>query len=131
MGPNRNPVRFAATLTAILFISAPPVGAAQGAAAQVVSTSGSGRLKRCWDLLFETTCRTHHVRLPKRVSVGDVLELGYGSNPKHYRFHIARIDRHSKGGCVLRGSGVLLESEKIEIDDCLPESGGSTQSDRR
>jgi hypothetical protein len=65
-------------------------------------------------------------RLPERVSVGDTIELHYGSNPKRYRFHIVRIEPRTDGRCVLKGSSVPLErSEKIELDNCLPAPDGN------
>jgi hypothetical protein len=126
------PAHIAATLTAALLIAGPVVAPAQSRAAQTVSTSGSGRLKRCWDLLLNSSCRTHHVQLPDRISVGDTIELDYGSNPKRYRFHIIRIEAGANGRCVLKGSGALLEtSEKIEVDNCLPASGSNDTNSAR
>src|SRR5438477_1702335 len=112
------PAHITVILTAALLMR-PILTSAQNGDAQTVATSGSGRLKRCWDLLLESSCRTHHVRLPERVSVGDTIELDYGSNPKRYRFHVVRIDLRTDGRCVLLGSSVPLKrSEKIELDNC-------------
>jgi len=70
--------------------------------------------------------------LPDRISVGDTIELDYGSNPKRYRFHIIRIEAGANGRCVLKGSGALLEtSEKIEVDNCLPASGSNDTNSAR
>jgi hypothetical protein len=119
-------------IAAVLMFSTPITAHAQDRTAQTISTSGSGRFKRCWDLPFNSSCRTHHVRLPERLSVGDTIELDYGSNPKHYRFHIDRIIRAIGGLCVLKGGRVFLEkSEKIEIDNCVTGAAGNdTISDR-
>jgi len=66
-----NPIT--ATLTAALLITGPILTPAQTRDAQTVATSGSGRLKRCWDLLLIITALSEAESLDSR----NALTLGF------------------------------------------------------
>src|SRR5690349_8323437 len=111
------------TVLALLFLATPGSARTQsGTAVQAITTSGSGEFHRCYKefVVFDTICAVHHVHLPKHIGVGDYIRLEYGSNPKHYTFHVGQIIRQEDGGCTVRsdrrasGDG----AGKIKIDSC-------------
>jgi len=83
------------TWIAGLLIAATELTAAvadQSGAVEALVTSGPGVLTKCRYWLVATSCHHyHHVRLPRRIAVGDTINLTYGSNPKGYAFPVARI----------------------------------------
>ena len=95
--------------------------AAHAAAAQeAVTTPGAGTLTKCRDWLVYLSCSTyHHIKVPDHVAIGDGLALTYGSNPKHYVFHVAQIRRQGNGCTLLSDrSGSGEEAERIDIAPC-------------
>ena len=57
-----------------------------------VRPGSRGVLTKWVDWLVTSSRRTyHHIRLPARVAVGDTITFSFGSNPKTYRFSVARI----------------------------------------
>jgi hypothetical protein len=79
-----------------------------------------GVLTKCRGWVITTTCRTyHHMRLPHRIAVGDTIILNFGSNPKHYRFPVARIDQKA-GRCVIfsEAEGHRRRIDKINVPHC-------------
>jgi hypothetical protein len=100
MKPDRSSV--AITMLASLFVATPAFARTQsGTAVQAITTSGSGEFHRCYKefVVFDTTCAVYHVRLPKHIGVGDYINLEYGSNPKHYAFHVGQITQQEDGRC--------------------------------
>jgi hypothetical protein len=116
----------AITMLALLFLATPASARTQsGTAVQAIITSKSGQFHRCYNqfVAFGTTCSVHHVHLPEHIAVGDYIKLEYGSNPKHYAFHVGQITRQEDGGCTVRSdSSGPGGTEKIEIDSCQPDS---------
>ena len=79
-----------------------------------------GVLTKCRGWVVTTTCRTyHHTRLPHRIAVGDTIILHFGSNPKHYRFPVARIDQKA-GRCVIFSEAERHQHriDKINVPHC-------------
>jgi hypothetical protein len=116
----------AITMLAALCLTTPAFGRTRpGTAVQAIITSKSGEFHRCYKqfVAFGTTCTVHHVHLPEHIAIGDYIKLEYGSNPKHYAFHVGRIARAEDGGCTVRSdSGGPGGTEKIKIDFCQPDS---------
>lgn len=119
MNPELKPAKIAATIAATFLISAMAPAHANADFVRAVITSGSGSFSKCWNLLFYNYCATHHVHLPEHIATGDALKLNYGSNPKHYIFHVGRI-RRAGGNCTVRAvsGGATVKGEKIKIDNC-------------
>ena len=124
MKPGRSSV--AITMLASLLLAAPASARSQSATAvQAITTSRYGIFHRCYKefVVFDTTCAVHHVHLPERIAVDDYIHLEYGSNPKHYVFHVGQIIRQEDGGCTVRGDSSGSDpAGKIEIDSCQPAS---------
>ena len=79
-----------------------------------------GVLTKCRGWVITTTCKTyHHMRLPHRIAVGDMITLNFGSNPKQYRFPVARIDQKA-GRCVIfsEAEGHRHRIDKINVPHC-------------
>jgi len=124
MNPTPNPTNIAGVLTAAFLMSTPLPTHAETDVVQAVTTPGSGWFKRCRWPSYKN-CITRHIRLPERVAVGDAVELNYGSNPKHYVFHVVRIkSAHNRCTVLSARSGAHERYEKIEIDDCYPAPSG-------
>ena len=112
-----------ATMTALLIFCAALAPATASDLLDAIIIKGSARLTTCRSWLVYNACTTHKVQLPGRVAVGDSVELRYGSNPKHYMFHIALIRRDGKGCIILsENSGANEGGEKMELTRCIPVS---------
>jgi hypothetical protein len=75
----------------------------------VLSTSNTGSAQN--DAVESIT--TLGVLLPERISVGDRVELSFGSNPKNYTFQITRIRLNGEGCRALSNfSGPDEDGEK-------------------
>jgi hypothetical protein len=123
MKPGRSSV--AITMLISLFVAIPASARTQsGTAVKASTTSGSGEFHRCYKefLVFDTTCAVHHVDLPKRIGVGDYINLEYGSNPKRYAFHVGQIIQQEDGGCTVRRDSRASAhgAGKIVIDSGQP-----------
>src|SRR5260370_25870772 len=106
--------------TAVLLLTVVPPPAAASATLDAVTTPGSGTLTMCRDWLVYKSCATYHrIPVPQHVAIGDKLELDYGSNQKHYIFHVVRI-RHDGANCTILSdaSGDGEDGEKIEVPEC-------------
>ena len=95
------------------------VFAARPAAADdvtAITTGGKGDLTMC---RYMMGCNLyHHIALPPRIALGDRVSVVFGSNPKQYRFPVARIVR-GESGCTLFSQTEKTEDvEKIEIASC-------------
>ena len=90
---------FAALLLAL------PCGNASATTVAAVDTGGSGTLTKCRNWLVMHTCHNYYrVIVPEHISVGDELDLTFGSNQKEYFFPVARI--------VVEGDRCVLYTEK-------------------
>jgi hypothetical protein len=105
---------------AFLLLAPVRIPAAATATLDAVTTPGSGTLTMCRDWLVYKSCATYHrIAVPQHVAIGDQLELDYGSNQKHYIFHVVRI-RHDGASCTILSdaSGDGEDGEKIEVLGC-------------
>ncbi len=105
---------------AFLLLTTVRIPAAASATLDAVTTPGSGTLTMCRDWLVYKSCATYHrIPVPPHVAIGDKLELDYGSNQKHYIFHVVRI-RHDGANCTILSdaSGDGEDGEKIEVPEC-------------
>ena len=111
------------TWIAGLLIAATELTAAvadQSGAVEALVTSGPGVLTKCRYWLVATSCHHyHHVRLPRRIAVGDTINLTYGSNPKGYAFPVARIGIED-GHCTIysEARGNPDQINKITVGSC-------------
>ena len=97
--------------TTFLLLAPVRIPAAATAALDAVTTPGSGTLTMCRDWLVYKSCATYHrIVVPQQVAIGDQLELDYGSNQKHYIFHVVRIRLDGAGCTILTtpGKGILV-----------------------
>ncbi len=104
---------------AALLLLALPSGA-RGEAVVTVETGGFGTLHKCRSWLVLHTCNDYdHVAVPERISLGDQLDITFGSNLKEYFFPVARIalDRDS---CTLYSEkdGTREDADRIAITPC-------------
>ena len=108
--------------TTFLLLAPVRIPAAATAALDAVTTPGSGTLTMCRDWLVYKSCATYHrIVVPQQVAIGDQLELDYGSNQKHYIFHVVRIRRDGASCTILsNASGDGEDGEKIEVRECQP-----------
>lgn len=69
-----------------------PAAAQESESVEAVEPGGPGVLTKCRNWLVATSCNTyHHIALPPRIVVGDVIDITFGSSPKEYAFPVARI----------------------------------------
>jgi hypothetical protein len=73
-----------------------------------ISTGGDGELTMC---PYFSCYLYHHIKLPRRIAIGDKVRVRFGSNPKHYAFPVARIVRDG-GSCTIFSQ--LDKTEKVE-----------------
>jgi len=108
-------------LTVILSTST--TASAQNDVVDSITTFGSGKLTTCRSWIVYNACTTRKVVLPERISVGDRVELSFGSNPKNYSFHITRIRLDGEGCRALSSSsGGDEDGEKLDISHCRSEA---------
>jgi hypothetical protein len=113
--------------TASLLVT--PMAASGASTPRAVTTPGSGGLTICRDWLVYASCGTyHHVTLPRRIVVGDVITLTFGSSDKEYDFHVVGIERHGRT-CTIksRHTGAHNSGEKIVVEGCAPEKQPPTR----
>jgi|SRR5436305_3821991 hypothetical protein len=126
----RGPVRWTAAALAVFL----PIISAAGAV-EAVTTPGSGDLTICRSWIVYASCNTYHkVPLPTQVAIGDAITVTYGSNPKDYIFHVARILQEDKRCRILSdASDAKGEGERIEVAQCQPadKAPGETQGEPR
>jgi len=106
-----------AILGALVFGRASP---AYCASVNAVTTPGAGDFTICRSWLVYDSCNTYHkVELPARVSIGDDIDVTFGSNHKVYTFHVVRILRQSKKCRILSNvSDPQGGGERIEVPNC-------------
>lgn len=87
---------------------------ALAAGAKVVETDGLGRLTICRSWLFFTSCQSYnHIAIPTRVTVGDTIELIFGSNTKKIRYPIASIAQSGKS-CTIYNTTPPDPDKKVD-----------------
>ena len=92
----------------------------------VIETDGSGALTMCRAWIFFNSCRVYsHVALPKRVAIGDEVELSFGSENKQYTFPVARIVKHGVACTVLSENNDTDSANRINLSSCLDVSGAA------
>lgn len=102
---------------AVIALAGVIFAAGQAAANDVtaITTGGTGDLTMC---PYMGCNLYHHIALPPRIALGDHVNLHFGSNPKNYRFPVARIIRHGAGCTVFSQTEQTEDVEKIEIASC-------------
>ena len=105
-----------------------PTVLAQPLAAVTVSSKGILTICRNW-IIFRTCKAYDKIELPRRIAVGDKLDLTFGGNPKDYLFHVVEI-RQKGEGCLLLSniSNGHEDRERIEIPVCEPVTAPAAQS---
>jgi len=89
---------------------------AQAEEVQSVATPGKGDLTMC---SYRGCNLYHHIKLPAQIAVGDKVRVRFGSNPKQYRFPVARIV-HTGDACTIYSQTTDTEGvEKIEVASCV------------
>ncbi|MGE0257712.1 MAG: hypothetical protein AB7T18_03050 [Alphaproteobacteria bacterium] len=107
-------------LCAGLFLAPEPIARAEPVATITASSKGVLTICRNW-IVFRSCKHYDKVELPRRIAVGDRLDLTFGGNPKDYLFHVVEI-RQKGEGCVLLSniSRGHEDRERIEIARCEP-----------
>jgi hypothetical protein len=84
-----------------------------------ISTGGQGDLTMCPAWWIDRNCRVyHHIKLPAQIAIGDKVGLRFGSNPKDYRFPVARIVRDGDSCSVFSQTAETEDVEKIAVGSC-------------
>jgi hypothetical protein len=85
-----------------------------------VAPGGPGILTKCRNWLVASSCRTyHHINLPSRVTVGDMLTVSFGSRPKEYRLSVARIALQGQHCAIFsKAEGDPHRMDKIDVAPC-------------
>src|SRR5437660_1489640 len=80
--------------------------------------AGSGVLTKCRGWLVASSCRTyHHISLPSRIAVGDTIVVSFGSDPKEFRFFVARIALKGNRCAILsEATGDRHRMDKINVN---------------
>ena len=108
--------RLAAALAAAVLLTGGAAVAAETAGA--VTTPGSGTLTKCRDwLVFESCSTYHHVALPRRIAVGDRIDVAFGSNLKQFTFRVVRVRRRGDR-CTLFDADRGENGDRIEVAPC-------------
>ncbi len=85
---------------------------------KAIETGGSGDLTMC--PMRDFSCNLYHrIALPLQMTIGEKVNVSFGSNPKQYDFPVARIIVRDGGGCTVFSQ--LAETEdvgKIEVASC-------------
>jgi hypothetical protein len=101
-----------------------PACAADGVTA--IETPGTGDLTMCFSMMMISRGCTeyHHVELPKRLAVGDVVPLTFSSENKQYNFPVARIIKNGIVCTVLDATeGDPQHVDSIKVPSCLDVTG--------
>ncbi len=94
-----------------------------------VTTSGSGTLTMCRNWLVYDSCATYHrIAVPRRIAIGDRLRLTFGSNPKDYVFHVARLVLQGAACTILSDDDRGGTGEKIEAAGCRAAANPATDA---
>ncbi|HTQ35083.1 MAG TPA: hypothetical protein VMI30_13005 [Stellaceae bacterium] len=91
-----------------------------------IETDGSGALTMCRAWILFNSCKVYsHVALPKRVAIGDEVELSFGSENKQYTFPVVRIIKHGVACTVLSENNDIGSINRINLSSCLDVSGAA------
>ena len=96
-----------------------PLASALAGPVKAVETGGEGTLRKCPSFFPTHFCRTYnHVKLPRRVAVGDTVWLIFGSNIKEFGFSVARIVVN-RGHCTIYSeAGDDPDQDKLFVEPC-------------
>lgn len=85
-----------------------------------VAPANPGVLTKCRNWLVTTSCnRYHHIPLPPRVAVGDMIPIIFGSSPKEYAFPVARIAiRGHHCAIYSEAQGDRHQIDRIDVTPC-------------
>lgn len=114
-----------AGLLLIAGTSAPSAARAPDSVA-VVEPGGPGVLTKCRSWLVTTSCNTyHHISLPPRIAVGDMISVSFGSHPKEFQFFVARIALKGRHCAIFsEPHGNRHKMDKIDVAPCYRASTG-------
>ena len=118
--PHRTVQRSLAAVCAGIVLALGPLALAEPP--EAVTVTGTGTLTICRNWILFRTCKPYDkIDLPPRITVGDKLDLNFGSNPKDYLFHVVEI-RQKGEGCLLLSdvSKGHEDRERIEVPRCGP-----------
>jgi len=99
-------------IIAVVAVAAP---AALADEVNAVTTGGQGNLTNC---TYSGCNLYHHIKLPQQIAVGDRVKVRFGSNPKQYRFPVARILRDGDVCALFSQLSKTENVDKIEIPAC-------------
>lgn len=87
-----------------------------------VTTPGTGVLTKCRNWLVYKSCNSYSkVELPKRIAIGDKLQIRFGSNQKAYTFPVGGIRREGDSCKILSAATDGAEDdENIVVLQCRP-----------
>jgi hypothetical protein len=115
--------RWGAALLVSAAVLVPSTGFADNV--EAVEPGGPGVLTKCRSWLVASSCRTYrHISLPDRIAIGDTVTLTFGSHPKEYGFHVARIElMHDRCSIYSEVEGDSDTMDKIEVAPCRRAAG--------
>jgi hypothetical protein len=121
-------MRFWAGMTGLLIAAGgfEPAGAEQPATVEAVRPGGPGVLTKCRNWVVARSCHHyHHIDLPARIAVGDMISLSYGSSTKEYDFPVVRIALEGDHCTIFaEKSGDGQREDKIDVAPCYPTEPG-------
>jgi hypothetical protein len=95
-----------------------PISSSMADEVKAIATEGKGNLTMCPGWVYRSCNLYHHIELPSQIAVGDTVRVGFGSNPKRYRFPVARILRDGDRCTVFSQNAETENVEKLEVDSC-------------
>jgi hypothetical protein len=109
------------------------VAADQPDTIEAVTPGGPGVLTKCRSWLVTTSCRTYrHISLPSRIAVGNTITISFGSHPKEFGFHVARIDLKGQHCAIFsKAEGDRHRMDKINVAPCYPADEGRPHHGQR
>jgi len=114
-----HPYRISLTAATLgLLIAAISATPARSDEINAITTGEKGDLTMCPGWIYRTCRLYHHIELPSEIAVGDTVGVRFGSNPKRYRFPVARIVRDGENCIVFSQPHETTGVEKIEITAC-------------
>lgn len=105
---------------AVLMLAAIGLSAVADDTAKTIETPGSATLTMCRSWFFFSSCQTYnHVEVPKKIKLGDSVDLVFGSNTKQVAFPVARISRTGDRCTIYNDPDATPQaSDRIEVDPC-------------
>lgn len=107
-------------LGAVILLAATGLSAVADDTVKTIETPGSATLTMCRSWLFFSSCQTYnHVDVPKKIKLGDSVDLVFGSNTKQVAFPVARIARAGDRCTIYNDPDAAPhDSDRIEVDPC-------------